>query len=227
MEFGINTFRCPIDVCVSFDELKNKADFFNELKSVLLNILNDRTIKKFDEKVGILDIMNKPGFLRCALVSCDFSPRISSGSCKLNRISDRFACIPRNFQDFYRFRFHQRISENRIVGKLISRVSLRKNAIQHFMQFENLCQKLVPFCSALMDSSIMLNQNWLTALIACNHFVRNAPQNGPAVTHKSVVHQLAMEATICKCIPMQPARNASTDIFWSEVDACISHAARY
>lgn len=69
MGCGINTFRCPIDVCVSFDELKNKAEFFNELKLVLVNVLDENTKKVFVNKVGILDIMDKPGFLRCSMVS--------------------------------------------------------------------------------------------------------------------------------------------------------------
>lgn len=72
MECGINNFRCPIDVCVSFDELGNKSDFFDDLKLVLRNILDDKTMKVFDDKVGILAIMDKPGFLRCSSVSHEF-----------------------------------------------------------------------------------------------------------------------------------------------------------
>lgn len=73
MECGINNFRCPIDVCVSFDELQNKADFFKDLKSVLQGVLDVKTNNVFTSKVGILDIMNKPGFLRCSFVSLNFA----------------------------------------------------------------------------------------------------------------------------------------------------------
>lgn len=68
MECGINSFRCPIDMCVSFDELQNKCEFFKDLKLALHTVLDAKTIKVFDEKVGILQIMDEPGFLRCSLV---------------------------------------------------------------------------------------------------------------------------------------------------------------
>lgn len=72
MECGINNFRCPIDVCVSFDELQNKSKFFNDLKLVLHQVLDEKTNSVFVGKIGILDIMDKPGFVRCFSVSSNF-----------------------------------------------------------------------------------------------------------------------------------------------------------
>lgn len=72
-----------------------------------------------------------------------------------------------------------------------------------------------------MDSSAQAKLGWFLVLIAYNAFVRNAVKNGPAVIHRQIVRQLAMETMICKCIPMQPVRNANTIIFWSVVDVCI------
>ncbi|KAG4066077.1 hypothetical protein HA402_001324 [Bradysia odoriphaga] len=68
MEYGIHSFRCPIDGCVSFDELPNKSNFFKDLKLVLGDVLNAETQKVFDNKIGIIE----PGFVRCPLCNHGF-----------------------------------------------------------------------------------------------------------------------------------------------------------
>lgn len=81
MNCGINNIRCPIDVCSSFDELINKAEFFKDLKLSLQGILDDKTYKVLISKIAILDIMDKPGFLRCSQVSNYFL--IFTSACRL------------------------------------------------------------------------------------------------------------------------------------------------
>ncbi|XP_037040221.1 E3 ubiquitin-protein ligase RNF31-like isoform X2 [Bradysia coprophila] len=71
-ECGINNVRCPIDTCSAFDEMPNKSVFFKELKLVLRGILEPNVKKMFTDKVHVMEIMDKPGFLRCTMCNYGF-----------------------------------------------------------------------------------------------------------------------------------------------------------